>query len=753
MAETNGYNSVSPAGFEHVFQMMCNFVAVAESSSVDATETGLLSLVLYLSSNSAVANEDDFQRLTKEWFGITLDKHRVIQALDTLERRKAIQKTAGRYTLSLSERERIQKGTAGSSELENRVKAKWLANCSNMGVSLNADRLWAALQKYLFYAFRRHGLQTVALIDPRLDVPLSISASLSSLRKNAIHEQFADQDVPAAELALSSFLANIETDLDRSKYVVHLADGAYSFYSLQIDPSLAANLKEGLKELTLYLDTNFLFGLLDMHSHHLVDVSKALVREIADHDLPFKLRYHEATHREARNTLAAIGEQLRRRTWTSALSRAAVQSRKLTGLEQKYHEANAEHGIPVEDFLRPFEYFDKILKESRIEIHRVKDLDLNKKVELWDDYNEYVKQNLHREKPYEAVQHDAIVLDHVRGLRTKRYAPLSAGSLFVTCDYWLYRYEWERARKDHRPACVIMPAQLWQMMRPFVPRDQHFDECFAKTFAIPEFRTIHSLGSKAASRMMQIMASFKGLKPETALTMLRDEMLLGRIAKAKTEEEAVNETEVAFVKRNTELEAEKAAVERDKAATEEELARKKAKERELHGVIEKQASELATSTSRNQRLANRLDETDGEFKRSELERKRIEGERAEAALKLSRIEEEKKQLEVTLSQQQKRNSELEEEKRRTVQHNLLLRCLGCLLASVFVVAGFWLIVHFANWEWLLKKKNFALASIVISAVLIWSIALSFFPKKSGFLWSSGLGIPALMLLLFTLLMD
>ena len=63
---------------------------------------------------------------------------------------------------------------------------------------------------------------------------------------------------------------------------------------------------------------------------------------IKSHQLPFKLYYHEETLLELRRVIGKVSDRVKGRHWTQALSRAAVQTGMLTGLERKYHELNAD---------------------------------------------------------------------------------------------------------------------------------------------------------------------------------------------------------------------------------------------------------------------------------------------------------------------------------------------------------------------------------------------------------------------------
>src|SRR5688500_19917464 len=112
------------------------------------------------------------------------------------------------------------------------------------------------------------------------------------------------------------------------------------------------------------------------------------------------------------------------------------------------------------------------------------------------------------------------VLDVVRQKRTNAKSTLEAGALFITCDFFLYRFDWEDSKAKGIKPSTVLPNVLWQVLRPFVPSDVDFDRSFAETFALPEFRIFGSKASEACSKMLSILAGYKDLPEETATRML-----------------------------------------------------------------------------------------------------------------------------------------------------------------------------------------------------------------------------------------
>lgn len=347
------------------------------------------------------------------------------------------------------------------------------------------------MQIYLAKAFLRHGIQVAVFLDPSFELPREYTISLSNLLSEAVNSKFDSSHQSSARQAIAKFLATASNIQERAKFIAECADGASNYFSLAMPSEIASRLRENLQPLILFCDTNFLFGVLDLHDHSQVEVSNQLLHVISAHKLPFKLRYHEATFREMEATINYYADQLKGSRWPQSLSSAAITSQYVSGIELKYHQKNAENNIDVNSFLRPYKHLDILLKEKTIEVYKSASNRGTERDNLRGKYTDFLS-TIRKDKPNEAVNHDVTVLECVRFLRSNAKTTLDAGSLFLTCDFTLYRFDIADSRDSKTYTSVVLPNVLWQVLRPFIPASQDFDRSFAETFALPEFRTIGS---------------------------------------------------------------------------------------------------------------------------------------------------------------------------------------------------------------------------------------------------------------------
>ncbi|MFO8013104.1 MAG: hypothetical protein R6X20_07345 [Phycisphaerae bacterium] len=690
--------------FSRTFEKMCNFIAVAKTGDPRATVRGLVTLCLLEFPDEQFEAAKPFGVTIETLFGLAIPEDQIEAALDELEKQNIVTRPGNtNYRLEPGATEALKQAIGDAQSLEDRVKAAWFEQLGISYPDLPAEDAWKVLRAYLQRTFRRHGIQAAALLDPTVDTPADHEASLTAILHQAIDEHgFLDATMRAsAEAAVSEFMAALGTDPDRVKYIAQLADAAFNFYTLEVPADLSEHLRQQLHEVTLFLDTNFLFGILDLHYNTQVQVSHDLLRAIREHNLPFKLRFHEETQREMSRTISHYGSILRSRAWTRSLSRAASTSRNLSGIEQKFHERNAGGLIDVDEFLRTYEHFDSLLAEKEIKIYRPHGQRLEAQNDLFHEYQAFLEKNGRGDKPYETVMHDAKVLEETRNLRTNAASSLEAGALLISCDYFLYRFDREASRKDGRRACVLLPNMFWQILRPFVPADQDFEKAFAETFALPEFRAIGSGGSRACSKMLQILATYKEVPERTAMKMLANGLLLDRLRSERDDAKFEEQVEQAFVEENRNLLEEKAALEqelkRQKARAEEE-ARKRQEDQAVYEAKAKDLNKGIEDAGQQLEAATRAIKEHEQAKNDAVER-------AKAA-------------EASAEEARRRATEEAERKSKAEREAFCMRAFAGIAFGGIAIVVFLVLTHTWPWSWLVSHKNTIPLQIGVSATFL-----------------------------------
>jgi hypothetical protein len=712
--------------FSLAFEQMCSFVAIASTKNADETLRELIMQCLVILPDERFENPQHVANVLDVLFGLQIPLHEIQTGLDVLEANNLVQRPTGsNYTLPMEVRAKLQDRINLSAALEDKIRQEWLHEISEKYAMPTPDQMWTALRNYLARAFRRHGIQAAALFDPSVDIDSEQADSLSVLLKESLKGTSYEQH-PMARSAIASFFASVSDYPDRATYIAQLADGAFNYFSLTIAPDVAERFRQNLSPLSLFLDTNFLFGILGLSVNSQVEVSNELLKSIAKHGLPFDLLYHRRTERELTGSLAFHKSVLLSRSWPRSISRAATTSRYMNGIELMYHQQHAEIGIDVETFFRPFEHVDVMLQNRNISVFRPPEDRQNQRAHLLNEYKDWL-EGKRRIKPYNVIDHDTTVLDQVRQLRSDVASSLEAGALLITCDYNLFRFDWETSRAQGRAASTVLPNLLWQTLRPFIPSDSDFDRSFAETFALPEFRTIGSGASAASSKLLYVLASYKDLPEETAAKMLSNDLLIDTLRTAENDQKFQEYVEAAIVTENAALIEEKAAM---AAQLEHEMASRHKTE------------ELLTQ------------------RQSDLEREKAEAEKSrrvsEEALKQKDEERQRAdQIGTELEQQRKQREDAERLAADALKREAETREKSDLLISIVKGGGIgviaivlfeWTVNNVALFNGFLQHSRSLSIQLSIDGIILFAILGVCMPKIRKWLWGVGIFGIALVIL-------
>jgi len=692
-------NQARATDFSLAFQQIASFVAISKTKNPAEVREQLILLCFVVLPKERFSNASELMEAIGALFGIQIPLRQIEISFKSLLAKSAFVELPGdQLGLAPVIRERLEKRLSEARGLEQAVKTRWFEQISRSFPIIPCDQAWDALKDYLNFAFRRHGIQTVALLDSSLPLNQAYAESFSSMLRSVIEKHFPQTIWDTAKQAVASFLATVNIDRQRAEYISQLADSAFNYFSLTVPPEVSEQLRKKLSQLTLFLDTNFLFGILKLHVHPQVDVSTELLDTCKRFNLPFKFNYHEATVREMRNTLYHFTVELKKYKWSQHISRAAVASGAMTGIELKYHQSNAEQRLDVDDFFAPYKHWEIVLKEKGINVFNMASTaqSLARRADLEADYKEFLKNN-EKEKPDDAIQHDMAVLETVRNLRSKTKNTLEAGALLVTCDYYLYRFDWDNSEREGKQSCTVLPSLLWQMLRPYITDNIEFDKAFAETFALPEFSAFAGGAAKAASKMLSILTGYKELNEETATKMLSNDLLLAQLQTKKNDDEFIEAVDSALASENHALIEEKAALSKQ---LETQKADKLESDRQIASaaeIVRQQAEAIQTLEAEKQSERSKAEEISRQFLNEQRDK---EAARQEA----QRLLLEKQSIEMRTEKNAKIGSVI----------------LGILIAVVFELA-----VNFVvPWKWLLTHQN--------SYVLQGSISMMIFFGTVGF---------------------
>ena len=715
------------------FQQLASFVAIDRTSDFTVLLRRLIQQVLAVLPGDSFTEAGEIAAAAHVLFGMTLRLADVEHSVHGLLERGALTRLpGGQLSLPSSTRAEVTRRIEEASHLREEVKADWLAQAAARWPGIDSETLWRALEHYLGRAFRLHGMNAVAALLPETRPEEGEPGRLGSILDESVSGGFKQPDRARARDAICSFIATVRIDRKRAEYIAQLADGAFNYFALMVAPEVSEQLRSKLSPLTLFLDTNFLFGVLGLQAFH-SESSDDMLSVIRKFSLPFRLRYHEATERELTNTLFYYRQLLAKQRWPQQISRAAIASRALSNIELRYHKQNAVAPIDAEDYFAPYEHWDVLLSDKKVAVYRVTQSQecLRERAQLEGEYSDFLDR-IGRRKAEEAIQHDMALLQAARSLRSQARSTLDAGALLLTWDYQLCLFDWKTSRERGMRRCVVPPSILWQVVRPFVSEDQHFDRGFAETFALPEFAISRGEAARAASKLLSILAGFNNIPEETATRMLTNDLLLTKLQQKETQQELAELVESALADENAALVEEKASLARENQARAEVV-------RDQQQELDQAAASLREQSQVLERQADVLRERETEIRRFQ------ESEEAFNARVRASVE---RELEARRREEESAR-QLRDMMRDTaaVRHRaeVALKIAGVMVATVLIAALELAIEYVPAMSWLRTHPRrygvqICLSVMVFGAVVGWSA-----PKWRKVAWSS-FGISALLVL-------
>lgn len=596
-----------PQDLRRIFNELCHMVALSRTGKAATVTEALVERILVL-TKPAPGDAPCVAKAIADRFGVLIPVSEVEHAITMLVQAGSLRRHHGEYVLGQRAIARVTREIEDARALEERVRTAWVEEALQEDDRLadeHRERLWQALRYYMEEVFLEHGALSAELLQSSSTTPVSDDSLLRHAQRAIERAELGRPVCDAALTAIRSFFDS--GDADRNEYIAQHLDATFTIYALSTPAAAATYLRDQMPDVRLFLDTNFVFELLDLHVDPGHDVSKELVRFVRDNNLPVSIYYHERTLREIKATLGAIGHRLRSRRWSESLSRATLRTATASGVELKYHSLNAESPLSPDVFMRRFEEnIPELLREFGAHLYRPRNVTYTdqEKAFLVMEYDAYLTEKRpDMDKQYETIEHDATVLLTLREHRNDSSSALHSGALFLTNDRTLQRFDRERYRGVGAPH-VVLPQALLQVLRPFGEISSDANRRFVRAFGVPELRTAHSGYDETAAELRSHLATYQDLPEETAVAILGNELLRTRLESTDTPTEFEQIVEKEVVRLNAELVEERDGLQ----------ARTKERETrigELERRLSRQDAELAEARNSVASLSHELEETRG----------------------------------------------------------------------------------------------------------------------------------------------
>ncbi|MEQ7801920.1 hypothetical protein ABDJ41_19145 [Pedobacter sp. ASV1-7] len=617
--------------FKKVFSKLSHIKALSHDQKFEQVVQNLITYAIF-NSTSPLQSENDVSEAIESIYGISIRLHIIQSNVDKLLSNGSVTKdrTTKKIELSAAVIEKIAKRISDSNNLESKVRGKWLLEISQVLSSIEPikyDALWKNLTDYLFNVFEQHGIETLTLLNPSNNVSTDDQKSLLVILDKVIAENKNEFEKETLVIAINQFI--LKADEERTTYISQLVDATFTSFALTSDSDTVNFLNNRLQNLVLFLDTNFIFGILDLHKNTEDASAREILSEIKKNKFPFKLTYHPETLSEFKRAFDAKALFIKSTKWSRETSRLALEVDGLSPLEELYHKENVNQSIDPDVFLDKYDHVDLIIKDLGLIEHNVTKSSIYESADLEEDiakYQSFYEAIRHRKpKSYQGFKHDIEVLREVRSLNHKKTKFLESKAFFISSDYILSKFEKEYYKKRWEISFIIAPSTFLQLIRPFIQNDYQANKKFIDTFSIPDLRTFEIDYTNTRSKTLQILNdSYHDTSFETKVNILRDQVLLEKFDRLKSNHDAQielienriavensilskgkQEAEIEIQKLSQEfqsLETSKIEVEKEATKKNDEINKLKSELGEIRAILEREQSDKALLEWENNKM-------------------------------------------------------------------------------------------------------------------------------------------------------
>lgn len=455
----------------------------------------------------------------------------------------------GGLKIAESVRKNFEQEIKETEEVEGRTKDIFISLLKTHCPSLNSDETWNLFNDdFLVPLIYEIGAGTYQLISgTELDLP--------QLKFDDFLKRFHYELHSSLRTTISSFLDPQNDDV--RSYILRYLNAFFFVEAGNLKVATLNTLKnliDSKPTFTVFVDTNFIFSILNMHenpSNESALLLAELIKQIED-EAQVKMYILPPTVEEAQRVLIAVKNKLSGIRLTPNLAEAALEA-DLSGINQRYFEETSKRVTP----LSPEVYFDPYIK-NLLTILKTKGVEYyNKRLDQFKTFqiviDDIMTQLPHEEqkygskaKSYERLEHDMVLWHYVKGIRPAAMdSPLDAEYWVVTIDYRFIGFDLYKRRNivNSVPIC-IHPSSLIQMLQLWVPRTPQFEKALLSSIRIPFlFQEFDSDAEKLTITILKQISRWEeagDMPKETVAAMILNDALRQKLSfESDSERQAV----------------------------------------------------------------------------------------------------------------------------------------------------------------------------------------------------------------------
>lgn len=466
-------------------------------------------------------------------FHVLVSSERLEQLINSLHQEKFIFFDAkGHIEIASTKKASFIAARLHETELREKATQLWIEHLrTTQQITSELDApLSQALPIFLRSLFIKHGVSSYELLTSIGDGDFFDLKQLAHDVSRQFDEAHRDN--------IATILPTIFQIIDQPtviEFLKHSIEKAIGYISEVISDENLSQITDSLKDLTIYLDTNTIYRLLNLQgvAHY------ESIKETLDfcRTNGAKLKISALTKMELSSRLKFDARVLMKFPTRTNLSNAGYKYRSSDNYISTYWQQSSVTKVSVSDFIEYYQNFDILLETEQIEIEEI-EVDEQSLIDKAKHFFEKMSlRDSKHEKSDSVLWHDAYNFAYVQKMqKTNAKNAVDTQCLFLTTDYALIAFQREDHEVKESPPVVIAPSQLLQMFA-FSKADSGYEETFIKFFASSSLGVSFEYSNDDIQEILSRIDHYKGITPEIAERILARELINSRYSTASTDEE------------------------------------------------------------------------------------------------------------------------------------------------------------------------------------------------------------------------
>ncbi|AWG25590.1 coiled-coil domain-containing protein [Flavobacterium kingsejongi] len=486
-----------------------------------------------INNNEPISDKQIFDNLITE-IKTEIDIVRLLKQFETLKSKGIIVNAPGNlYVLSNEKYEEFNSSFTSQKEIELEAENRFKELCTKVCPEIGEKKLWGDLNDYLVIPLIKEiGAKTYELIS---GVDSKNIAEYGQFH-NFLSRFNGERD--KIQILLLQYF-DFSNDFVK-KYILHQLNAYFFIEATNLNQKTVEEvyaLSKSQSNLKIFVDTNFLLTLLDLHDNPSNDAGFALLELIEEIKNKVVIKFYvlPKTVEEFQNLIKKFKDHIKKLKPTLNQAIAAEGTEEFTGIVKKYFQKCHEKNVilDLDDYFDPYlDNFSVNIRKKGIEIQqdnmdkytsdqRVIDDLLQQADYRYDRYANNGKfQGLNEEEKkikkdiiYDKFNHDCQIWYYVKDKRPAYIdSTKDVSSWILTLDYSFLEYDKFKQNNDTniKISICLHPNEFISMLQFWVPRTEKFENAILGSFRLPFFfKEVDSESEKISMDTLRAMTQYE----------------------------------------------------------------------------------------------------------------------------------------------------------------------------------------------------------------------------------------------------